>query len=643
MEQNIVILGAGYAGVLTAKKLAKRFRKQKDIKITLIDKNRYHTMLTELHEVAAHRVEEDSIKISLRRIFAGRKVELKLDTIASIDYDNKTLIGKESSYKYDYLVLAAGSQPTFFGIPGAAQYTYKLWSYEDALKIREHILDMFRQATKETDIDKKRKLLTFYVIGAGFTGVEMVGELAEWARILCDAFEIERERIEIVNVDMLDRVVPVLPEKLSAKAQRRLQKMGVTVKLKTGVKAVGDGFVELNEGIQTKMYETATVIWTAGIESAEVVKGSAGLAQAGRARIKINEFLLAEGRDNVFVAGDNLFYIPKGEKAPVPQMVENCEHSADTIAHNLTVTITKQGEMHSYAPVFHGVMLSIGGRYGLAHVGTAKQKISLPSFFSMFAKHFINIVYFVQVLGWNKVFSYLHHEFFTIRDCRSFVGGHFSNRTPSFLLVPLRVFLGAYWVYEGVQKITEGWLYAPRLQAFLQSASDLFQQAITGTGVNNAVTSATTASGAAAPAATGSLIFDWEILGLVRATMIKTTDIAIRFQMGLVDWFNNTFIISSDKAQIFFQIVIVLSEIAVGLLLIGGLLTTIASLYSLLLQGLFVTTTGLYLSTWWMVFAAIAVIIGGGRIFGLDYYVMPWLKKHWKNMKIARKFYIYND
>ena len=99
MEQNIVILGAGYAGVLTAKKLAKRFRKQKDIKITLIDKNRYHTMLTELHEVAAHRVEEDSIKISLRRIFAGRKVELKLDTIASIDYDNKTLIGKESSYK----------------------------------------------------------------------------------------------------------------------------------------------------------------------------------------------------------------------------------------------------------------------------------------------------------------------------------------------------------------------------------------------------------------------------------------------------------------------------------------------------------------------------------------------------------------
>ena len=126
---------------------------------------------------------------------------------------------------------------------------------------------------------------------------------------------------------------------------------------------------------------------------------------------------------------------------------------------------------------FTGLCSASEAAMGLAHVGTAKQKISLPSFFSMFAKHFINIVYFVQVLGWNKVFSYLHHEFFTIRDCRSFVGGHFSNRTPSFLLVPLRVFSGARTGFTkgGAKKITEGWLYAPRLQAFLQSASDLFQ------------------------------------------------------------------------------------------------------------------------------------------------------------------------
>ncbi len=643
MEQNIVVLGAGYAGVLTAKKLARRFKNHKDVKITLIDKNGYHTMLTELHEVAAHRVEEDSVKISLKRVFTGRGVQVKLDTVTSIDYENKVLNGKNSSYKYDYLVLSAGSQPTFFGIPGAEEFTYKLWSYEDAVKLREHILNMFRKAVNETDDQKRQKLLTFYVIGAGFTGVEMVGELAEWARILCDVFEIGRGQLRIVNVDMLDRVVPVLPEKLSEKARRRLRKMGVSVRLKTGVKAVGDGYVELGEGDRTERHETATIIWTAGIESADVVKQSQSLPQAKRGRIKTDEFLLAEGRDDVFVAGDNLFYIPKGEKEPVPQMVENCESSAETVAHNLYAAITKKEKMRGYEPKFHGVMLSIGGRYGLAHVGTAKTKIALPSFFSMFVKHFINIVYFVQVLGWNKVWSYIHHEFFTIRDCRSFVGGHFSNRTPSFLLVPLRVFLGAYWVYEGIQKIAEGWLYAPRLQVFLQSAGNLFAQAITGTPAGDAVTSATTSGGAAAPAATGSLILDWNVLGFIRMTVIKTTDIAIRFQIGLIDWFNNNFILKSEGAQVFFQVVIVLAEIAVGLLLMGGLFTTIASLLSIFLQGLFVTTTGLYLGTWWMFFASVAVLIGGGKVFGLDYYVMPWLKKHWKKVSFARKYYLYND
>ncbi|MCX7615303.1 MAG: FAD-dependent oxidoreductase, partial [Clostridiales bacterium] len=199
MEQNVIVLGGGYAGVLTAKKLAKRFVKHHDVKITLIDKNRHHTMLTELHEVAAHRVEEANIKISLNRIFAGRKVKLILDNIVSVDYDHNTLIGREVSYQYDYLVLAAGSQPAFFGIPGADKFAFGLWSYEDAVRIKEHVLDMFRLASKETDADTKRKLLTFYVVGAGFTGVEMAGELAEWTRILCDEFEIERERIEIVN------------------------------------------------------------------------------------------------------------------------------------------------------------------------------------------------------------------------------------------------------------------------------------------------------------------------------------------------------------------------------------------------------------------------------------------------------------
>ncbi|KNZ43335.1 FAD-dependent oxidoreductase [Acetobacterium bakii] len=641
MEKNIVVLGAGYSGILIAKKLAKRLKKQVDVKITLIDKKSYHTMLTELHEVAGNRVEEDSIRISLKRIFEGRKVDLKIDTITEIDYDKKTLTGKCASYTYDYLVMASGSQPTFFGIPGAKEYSYTLWSYEDAVKIREHVFEMFTKAIQETDPKEKQKLLSFYVLGAGFTGVEMVGELAEWIPTLCEQYEIDPDMVKIAIVDMMDRVVPSLSEKLSEKAKRRLEKMGVTVMLKTGFEAIGEGSISLKQGEQIFEDQTKTVIWAAGIESSEIAKKSGELNQVGRARIKTDEFLRAEGRDDVYIAGDNMYYIPEGQTLPVPQMVENCEQSSAIVAHNLTSAVSGTGEMKKYEPAFHGVMVSIGGRYGISYVGTQNKKFALPSFLSQFVKHFINIIYFIQILGWNKVFSYVRHEFFTIRHCRSFVGGHFSNRTPSFLLVPLRVFLGAFWIYEGVKKVNDGWLQEPNLTNFFQGANDLFYQIVNAGPGGDAVTSATAAAGT--PVITGNLLLNWNILGLFKVFLIETTDIAIKFQVGIMDWFSNTVILSSNSSEVFFQSVIVYSEIIIGILLVLGLFTTISSLYSLLLQVMFVTTTGLYLSTWWMVFAAIAVIIGGGRVFGLDYYVMPWLKNHYKNIKIVRKLYIYND
>jgi NADH dehydrogenase len=156
MNTKIVIIGAGYAGVLTAKKLEKKFRKTKDVSITIIDKKPYHTMLTELHEVAAGRVEEDSIRMSLKKIFAGRNVDLRLDTVTSVDFKEKKVIGANKQYPYDYLVICAGSKPTFFGVEGAAENAFKLWSYEDAVALRDHIQDVFSKAAKQTDPQERR-------------------------------------------------------------------------------------------------------------------------------------------------------------------------------------------------------------------------------------------------------------------------------------------------------------------------------------------------------------------------------------------------------------------------------------------------------------------------------------------------------
>lgn len=661
--KRIVIIGAGYSGVLTAKKLEKKLRGGADASITVIDKNPFHTMLTELHEVAAGRVDEDSIRISLRKVFAGRHISFAHDQVEGIDFSEKSVQGKNGRYDYDFLVIAAGSRPAYFGIKGAEDYAWPLWSYEDAVKLKERILSCFRQACIETDKEKKRKLLSFYVVGAGFTGVEMAGELAEYVPVLCDLMDVDPHLISITNVDALPRVVPNLPEKLSDKIQRRLEKMGVAVRLNTRVVEVGEDYIDLEKDGVKSRNTAGTVIWVAGIEGSEITQTAAQtLSSQKRGRINTDSFLRSVDDKSVYIAGDNLFYIPAGEKNPVPQMVENCEQSSDTIANNIYSALTGRTgkeEQEEYKPKFHGVMVSVGGRYGAARVGSAKNMVNLPSFFAMFVKHFINIVYFAQVLGWNKVFGYLKHEFFTIRYKRSFVGGHFSNRTPSFLTVPLRLWLGITWLFEGVMKIVEGWFTGPNLSGFFGGASEWFNKIITSNtaqsytttqAASDAVTSATGGL-ADSGSAVGQVLFNIDFLGIFRAIFVSGkplaqstfTDMAFKLDIPLVNWFINTVIIPYSGVQVFMQIVIVLMELLIGLSMLGGLFTTPSSAVSLVLLFMFTSTTGLYLKDFWMVFAGVAFLWGAGSIFGLDYYATPYLLRRWRRVGWVKRLYLYND
>jgi NADH dehydrogenase len=278
----------------------------------------------------------------------------------------------------------------------------------------------------------------------------------------------------------------------------------------------------------------------------------------------------------------------------------------------------------------------------------------------------------------------MKHEFFTIRNCRSFVGGHFSNRTPSFLLVPLRVWLGAVWVFEGVMKIVEGWFKAPKLTDFFGGATSWYNSilgvttAAAASGAADAASSATTATDTAAAAATtastavdaassatgaatdaagavadaiGHVLVNFDFLHLIKFILVTGKDLAsstisdyaFKLDIPVMNWFVNTLILPYDGVQMAMQIFIVLAEILIGLALMGGLLTAPAAAVSLVLQFMFVCTTGLYLNTFWMIFAGVAVLIGAGRSLGLDYYAMPGLKKLWKKLPFVRKLYIYND
>ena len=171
-KKKVVVLGAGYGGIETALDIYRHSRKRKDIEITIIDKNEYHTLLTELHEVAGNRVTPDGLMINLQKIFEHTNVRVVRDRITGIDPDRQVLKSETETYPYDYLVLGTGSEPTYFGIPGMKEHSLTLWSMEDALKINNHIKTVFKKASKESDPDKKKSLLTIVVGGGGFTGIE---------------------------------------------------------------------------------------------------------------------------------------------------------------------------------------------------------------------------------------------------------------------------------------------------------------------------------------------------------------------------------------------------------------------------------------------------------------------------------------
>ena len=332
--KRIVVLGGGYGGILTAKHLEKKLRKH-DVKITLIDKNPYHTMLTELHEVAAGRVHEDSIKIYFDQVFAGRKVDFEMDEIREIDFAKQKLISENNAYPYDYLVIGTGCKPTFFGNDEYKEHVFTLWSLEDATKLHEHILEQFRKAAKEKDEAIRKQILSFVIVGAGFTGVEMAGELAEYVPELFLEYRVNREDVSIKLLDMADRVLPTFPEKLSANALKKLNKLGV--ECLTGAKCGNITENSIQSG--DEVIKSETIVWTCGVEGSTLIDSINEIEKKGRGRLVCNKYLQAEGKENVYVVGDNIYYIPEGEEKAVPQMVENAEHSTKLVAYNIFADI----------------------------------------------------------------------------------------------------------------------------------------------------------------------------------------------------------------------------------------------------------------------------------------------------------------
>ena len=631
-KKKIVVLGGGYAGVHAAKTLNKAFKKHQDkVEVTLIDKKHHHILLTELHEVAGARVSEDSVKISFDRIFAGKKVNVVQDTIVEIDFKKQQLIGQRAKYGYDELIIGTGATTADVNIPGVKEHAFYLWSLEEAIKIRCHIEETVRLAALEADEKKRKQMLTFVVAGGGFTGVEMVGELLEYLPILCKTNKIDYEKeVQLILCEGLGTILNMLPEKPMKKAWEYMEKKGVKIMVNNLITNVtADGFTT-RQGADIK---TKTLIWTCGIRGTEfgeklkITDGKIG-------RKLVNEYMQTPDYENVYVVGDGMWFLENNRA--VPQIVEAAEQTAKTAARSIIYKVKTELGLKAKEPVpfksnFHGFMVSIGGRYAVSHTAG----ISLSGFFAMALKHLVNVYYQSGVCGINGAWAYLKHEIFNIKNNRSLIGGLAANKVPAYWITFLRMFLGVMWLIEGGGKIADGWLTDTTGSKVYWGSADGVAGA-TGA-VTEAVASATTAATQAVASATQAVA---DTVSGATGEVAQFAPPLLKEPLAIYTWINETFV---AQAPYFFQVVIVLVEVAIGLMFIGGFLTFPAAIVSLGLSIMFLIGALAGKEILWYMAVSIVMLGGAGKAFGLDYWVMPWLKKIWNMTPLAKKTYLYLD
>lgn len=673
--KKILIIGGSYAGVKAGKTLHKIFKKDDRVEITLIDKNPFHTLMTELHEVAGHRTEADSIKIDLRKIFRGRKVRVITDDIVHCDMINKQACSATKTYDFDYLIIAIGSQPNFFGVKGAEEHSHTLWSFQDAVKLRTHIEHMFERASYEEDPQERKRLLTFAVCGGGFTGVEMVGEIGEAKKHFCLKYGIDQSDVTIYNIEALDRILGMLEsDKLVKKIEDNyFKKLGVTLLKRSAIVEVNADSFTLADGTVIPSY---SLIWSAGIKCVEDA-ADFKLDKGRGARICVNQYMQGlqnnEPLPGIYVAGDCASY--QDEKGFMPQIVQAAEQSAHTAALNIAEEIKGTKHFHVHEQKYNGFMVSVGSRRGVANIG-----FLASGWFAIFVKHFVNVYYQFMVAGFMQVANYLKHEIFNIKNKRSFVGGHFAKRSPNFWAVPLRIWLGFMWLTEGVVKIAEGWFKSPQVvntvnylagnvTSTAQSATDAVTAA--SGAMQSAADAVTAASGVvagAADAVTAASGVMQSAADAVTAASGAATEVvqqaseAAMQLPGIFQWVVNhkpagygEALIGAPKFVVWImnhwiapievpvQIMMVIMEILIGLAFMGGLFTFPMALISIIMTVAIAMTGMADITMMWYFVGGIAILMGAGRTFGLDYYVIPWLKKHWIRTKLAGKSYLYYE
>lgn len=629
-KQNIVVVGAGYAGVSATKFLAKKFKKDTDVTITLIDRHSYHTMMTELHEVAGGRVEPEAIQYDLQRLFSRKKnVKLVTDTVTGIDKENKVVKTLAGSYPFDQLILGMGGEPNDFGTPGVKENGFTLWSFDDAVKIRHHIEATVAKAAIEPDAEVRKAMLTFVVCGSGFTGIEMVGELIDWKDRLAKDAKIDPDEITLMVVEAMPTILNMLSRNDAAKAERYLEKKNVQLLLNSPIVEVAADHIKLKDGSEVP---THTLIWTAGVKATSDA-ADFGLEAARGSRLVANEYMQAKGYEdkNIYIIGD-LVYYEETPNTPTPQIVQAAEQTGHTAAANIVADI-KGGEKHAFKGNYQGFMVSIGAKWGVANLF---DKIHLSGFLAIIMKHIVNLKYFFDIRSGYYMFQYIMHEIFHIKDDRSVARGHTSRYGNVLWSVPLRVFYGMVWLVESMKKIVGNGDYLKPSTWFGDGSwftdkvvfpFPWLQEQVT-TGASQATETATTAaSGAADAAASGGADAATQAAHFGLSYAYGETPMQVFDHMP--KWFESVmkFMMPNQEVALFMQKFMTIVEVCIALALIAGLFTWLSSAATIGLTIAFCLSGMFYWVNIWFIFVAFALMNGSGHAVGLDRWVIPWIQR----------------
>lgn len=400
---RIVIIGGGFGGITLAQSL-----RHKNAQVVLIDKNNYHTFQPLLYQVATAGLEPDSIAYPLRKLFENQpNLFFRLAEAQRIDTDNNILETSIGPIDFDYLVIASGSDTNFFGLKELEKLSMTMKSVSEALDLRSYILQNFESALLTSDIEEQNSYMNFVLVGAGPTGVELAGALAELKKHVLpkDYPDLDLRRMKINLVEAADKVLPPMSKQASEKALKYLQNLGVNVWLNTAVENYDGETVTIKDG---KNFKTKTLIWSAGVKGA-VVNGLKEEA-IDHGRIAVDEFNKVKGYKNIFAIGDVALMktelYPKGHPMVAPVANQQGAHLSNNFKKEL-----KRKPMEPFKYFDKGSMATIGRNRAVVDLHKFRFQGTFAWLVWMFV-HLISLVGFRNkiVTFFNWVYNYFIFE-----------------------------------------------------------------------------------------------------------------------------------------------------------------------------------------------------------------------------------------